>query len=248
MSAYRILNRNDLGGFNEAAIECILAAMARGGTARVSNRGHCIVRAPKGGTMSVSKDPTKNNRGIQNQTADFRRLFGADPWEPVVKEEAKVEQQETVTPPGHHQRQTHPTLACRANGCDKVFVTEGARYTHHQKEHHPCREPGCEFVGSAPGAESGHYRMKHTDLPHPRTVGQAKKKAKPKPRKKAVAARVPAQRKPSNTSDSQTLLAIRELLGADPRVAELEEALSKANARIDELTAKLKIIEEATHL
>lgn len=242
---YHVLNRNDLRGFNEDAIKIILAAMDAGGVARVSRSNHCIIRGPQGGTMSVAMGITKANRGIQNATAEFKRVFGKD-WSEVEKPREPARTSEDLAP-APSLGEAEPTLECPVKTCDATFVTEGARYDHCQKVHHPCREPGCQFVSATPSGELAHYRIVHLGV-HPRKgTGKAAKKAKKKvaPKPAPQPARV----------EGEVVKQIRDLLGPDPRVAELEaenkhlrQELDNARTRAEELDAKLRLLKEALEL
>lgn len=248
---YRRLSRSDLRGFNEDAIRIITAAMNAGGTGRVSNRNHCIIRGPEGRTLSVAMGITKANRGIQNATAEFRRVFGME-WTEVEKPKEKQTAEDLAPAPSLGD--PHPTLTCPVKTCDAVFVTEGARYSHIHDKHIVCREPGCHFVTDHAPAESGHYRIVH--------LGEAPRKGitKPKPKPKKAAAPQPAAQETVRVvtkvvKEGEVLKQIRHLLGDDPRLAELreenqrlQEALGKAEARVAELDAKLKLLKEALEL
>ena len=253
------LTRNDLRGFNEDAIRIILAAMEAGGTARVSRSNHCIIRGPQGGTMSVGMQITKANRGLQNGHAEFKRVFGKD-VAAVEEETAKTQLEERLAQTAEDLATTpsfnepRPTLECPVKTCDAVFVTEGARYDHCQKQHYPCREPGCPHVSPNPGAETAHYRIVHLGQ-HPRR-GTGKKQ-------KEAAAKAAAPKPPEETvrvvtkvvKEGEVLKQIRHLIGPDPRVAELEAEverltteLNEARERAGELDAKLRLLKEALEL
>lgn len=266
-NGYRRLGKPDLRGFNQPAQDTILAAMEAGGVARVSNKGHCIIRAPKGGTMSVSRDPSRNNRGIQNQEAAFKRIFGMTVGEVQVQAAAREAAEPAAKAPLPEPTPLEPTLACRANGCEAVFVTEGARYSHeHGEGHYPCQQPGCEFVSRHAPATNNHHASIHLGLKRggrPKkavvssagpVVSSAQVEAKA-PRVTAKPAGRPAEVPSAAQYAVQQLSRIRDVLGPDPRVKELQrrldesaESLSKARARIDELEAKIKLMKEALEL
>ena len=245
---YRRLGRNDLRGFNEDAIRIITAAMNAGGTGRVSSRNHCIIRGPQGGTLSVAMGITKANRGIQNAAAEFRRVFGME-WTDVEKPREAQSQTSEDLAPAPSLGDPHPTLTCPVKTCEAVFVTEGARYDHCQKIHHPCRKPGCQHVSPTVQGEISHYKIVHLDEAPRRGVTKAAKKKKPAAKK--AAAPQPA----AVVKEGEVLKQIRHLLGDDPRLVELQaenrrlqEALGKAEARTAELDAKLKLLKEALEL
>lgn len=241
-NGYHALGRRDLGGFNEEAIAIITAATNLGATGRVSNRGHAIIRGPNGQTMSVSKDPTKANRGLQNQLSDFRRIFGMEPSEALKRKEGPVPT--TAIP---QQQGVKPSLIrCEAKGCNQTFVTEGARYSHVQRDHVPCRVPGCQFPAVDKRGEAAHYRMHHK--------GEAATQRQGKPAKKEVEV-TPAVTETRTTELEKQLSRIRDVLGPDPRVKDLQARLEECHARnevlkkeLGELQAKLKLMKEALEL
>jgi hypothetical protein len=254
-NGYHVLSRNDLRGFNEPAINLIVSAMGAGAVGRVSNKGHAILRAPNGGTMSVSKDPTKANRGLQNQLSDFRRLFGCEPED--VKRGERVATMTQVVSEIPAQQKPEPVV-CTAKGCNKVFATEGARYSHVERDHAKCRVPGCGFAAIDRRGEAAHYRMHHKGdaakqrLGKPATgaAAEAKRRAEVKPEPAA-----PAEVLSKQSEERKQLSRIRDILGPDPRVKDLQArldqcgaALQRANDRIGELEAKLKLMKEALEL
>ena len=253
-NGYHVLNRNDLRGFNEPAIQIIVAAMEAGAVGRVSNKGHAIIRAPGGGTMSVSKDPTKANRGLQNQLSDFRRLFGCEPED--VKRGERVSTMTQAVKEVPVQQKPEP-VKCTAKGCNKVFATEGARYSHVERDHAKCRVPGCGFAAIDNRGEAAHYRMHHKGEAAKQRLGAAaKKRAEAKPPEPAAApAPAPAEVLSKQSEERKQLSRIRDILGPDPRVKDLQRrleqcgaALERANTRIGELEAKLKLMKEALEL
>jgi hypothetical protein len=261
-NGYHALSRNDLRGFNEPAINLIVSAMSAGAVGRVSNKGHAILRAPNGGTMSVSKDPTKANRGLQNQLSDFRRLFGCEPED--VKRGERVAATMTQTVREVPAQQKPEPVMCTAKGCNKVFATEGARYSHVERDHAKCRVPGCGFAAIDRRGEAAHYRMHHKGdaakqrLGKPATGAAAEAKARAEAKvEPAVPAQAPAPAEvlSKQSEERKQLSRIRDILGPDPRVKDLQArleqcgaALQRANDRIGELEAKLKLMKEALEL
>lgn len=282
---WRPLTRRDLRGFDDGACDLILKAIGYGAVGRISQKGHALLRGPDGQTMSVSRNTGMGNRGRQNAEADFVRIFGAYEQEEkqavgqnltLVRKEQTVANTHPLVPP-----EEHPMLTCPAKDCEAEFVTEGARYTHIQKQHFPCREPGCDRVFTKKSAEQGHFNLSHgvvkrnratvVKCPEPgcdyegtpgglggHTNQVHRKGQAPKGRKSQAKApttnRVPQKSASSDSAptvqvkapDAETLLArVREALGVDPRVAELEAQLSEARRRADDLEAKLALLKEA---
>lgn len=152
---FKKLLRTDLRAFDTRAQDLILGAMERGGRGRISTKGHAILRSPNGQTMSVSRNTATGNRSYQNMEADFRRCFGDLPCENETSGSL------ALAPPLPEIAQRDPDLECPLEGCEAVFVTEGARYSHVQKEHYPCKKPGCPAVFDAASKASGHYNVLH---------------------------------------------------------------------------------------
>jgi hypothetical protein len=152
------LDRSDLRGFDDRAQKVILDAMDRGGVGRISTKGHCIIRSPKGSTMSVSRNTASGNRGFQNMVANYRQLFGD--LEPMTQTNGSL-----ALVPDIEEHPLVPTtrelVKCPLDTCDAEFATEGARYSHVQKEHFPCAEPGCPKVFDKKNKASGHFNVVH---------------------------------------------------------------------------------------
>lgn len=158
MTKWMKLTRAELRGFDDKATELILAAMERGAVGRISTKGHCILRAPSGATMSVSRNTGMGNRGRYNMEAEFARIFGVSEVRALPR---AVGDNETLSHPLVPSGD-RPMLPCPLDSCDAEFVTGGARYTHIHKEHFPCREPGCGKVFKEKRGEQGHFNLKHT--------------------------------------------------------------------------------------
>lgn len=69
------LAAGDLRMFDAIATELILAAIDAGCTAKISRRGHCILRNAAGSTASVSRSMASANRAAHNARSDIRRLI-----------------------------------------------------------------------------------------------------------------------------------------------------------------------------
>lgn len=69
------LTSRDLTGFDQRAKELILNAMELGCTGKISSRHHAILRNAAGGTTSVPRNLTSQNRTSKNCEAGVRRLL-----------------------------------------------------------------------------------------------------------------------------------------------------------------------------
>lgn len=69
------LTSRDLTAFDQRAKELILNAMELGCTGKISSRHHAILRNAAGGTTSVPRNLTSQNRTSQNCEAGVRRLL-----------------------------------------------------------------------------------------------------------------------------------------------------------------------------
>lgn len=240
VTGYHTLTRQELKGFDRTARDIILKAMERGGTGRVSSRGHAILRAPNGQTMAVSRVLRRDNRGMQNTLAEYRRNFCADldtaeacasetvltpPPPPVVESEAPTapEPVPDVKEPVVPKRNT---IECPAHGCDEKFATPEDAVAHANEAHYACR--ACAFWSTAPQGLSSHRRIVHEGA---------------RPGRKKAMEEAPVQQ--GVEDPAVTLAKVREALGASPREAELTEELEAARRRIGELEAKLALLREA---
>lgn len=166
---WKKLTRNDLTTFDDFATDAVLTAMARGGIGRVSGRGHVTIRASEGRTMSVTRN-TNAPHTKQNIQADLRRLFPEINGTPH-NEESRIMPDLTILPQTDGAlavADEEPFLTCPVTKCDKVFVTEGARYRHVEDDHATCKWPGCDmgpggtaFVGMNGSAVAGHTNIQH---------------------------------------------------------------------------------------
>lgn len=225
---WKRMTANDLRHCDSKAKEIILRAMELGAVGRLSSKGHVIVRAPNGATMSVSRNMTSSNRSRQNTEAEFARVFeGVDvPEQRNEGSLALVPVTETVA------FDREPDLECPAKDCEAVFVTEGARYSHIEKEHSKCYE--CGYVAKNEVALRGHTAMSHSENPPWKRAAEANKGRK--------------RGKKAELTDAGIVAAIRELLKTDEeleRVPQLEAELKAARQRIAELEGKLARLKEA---
>lgn len=252
------LTRADLKGFDPVAIGIILGAMDRGAEGRVSRKGHAILRAPGGGTMSVPRD---TNKARQVLPLTFRNIFGVTPEQAAAERTARdtedpavkarlldITEEPTPTDPD-------PTLECRAEGCEAVFVTEGARYTH-EAGHVPCRNrhdegQPCQRIFTTPQGESLHHKRVHLGMTARRGPGRAKKASAKKAVTKAPQpAPVQAVPQPPEGADVGTWVNQRLLLAdsAERLAAENDALRNQRNEAIDRAARYRKALIETGHL
>lgn len=94
---FRLLRREDLLAFDEAATALILYATSMGVLGRISNKGHCILRNSSGGTTAVARNSSLANRTSKNAQAGVRRLL-RDHRQPTPDDEpARPAERITVT-------------------------------------------------------------------------------------------------------------------------------------------------------
>lgn len=266
MAHWGKLSREDLRAFDDDQTKAVLYAMDHGGVGRISSSGHAIIRNETGETMSVSRSSAGRRR--LNVARDLVRLFGAEeePQASAVvqgafeREPVRATSSVSVAAGGGGGTQTleQPTIACPAKGCTATFVTEGARYVHVNEQHHKCPEDGCDFVGRVAQSLILHKVRKHTDI-DPNDPKYRKKRAAQAVQSEAEGSeQVPYDQgglpKPVEVATSPTLeannklLMIRELLGEDPRVAQLEQQVQDLLRERDDLKAQLSLVREALGL
>ncbi len=252
MAQWKKLTRDDVRAFDESQTKAILYAMDHGGVGRISSSGHAIIRNDQGQTMSVSR--SSGGRRKMNVARDLCRLFGAP-----VEEEQKVKVPATVgssaLAPVPEPTDSEP-VRCTVKGCTAQFVTEGARYSHIQQTHYRCPVDGCGYASRTVQGANLHRMRVHEGLnpnkgrkrkPAPEQVArqtgathdEAKHLLKPQP---------VALPQGGDQRDSETVRRIRELLGEDPRVAELRRQVDDLLKERDDLKAQLSLIREALHL
>lgn len=201
------LNRGDLRDFDDIATNVVLYAMDHGGSGRLSRRGHVILRAPAGGTMSVPKRGTKSQQTLESTV---RKLFGDEPTESSTTQSISADEQiqriqETLA--------ANPQLSCTVPNCEAVFVTQGAWYSHLHEKHTVCPEPGCNFARDNISAVKAHHRIVHLGIHPRRGTGNGRKRR----RHASTPARV--------TKSSQVLDFIKSRPGQIVTSAEIHEAI-----------------------
>lgn len=175
---WRKLTRRDLATFDDSATAAVLAAMDRGGVGRISSKGHAILRSPNGRTMSVTPN---SNRSKQVVEINLRKLFPVtDEAEngPGTTTEAKA------APVNNNNTQSEATTAttteakipCTNKACGLTFVTQGALYSHVNKDHVVCDEPGCLLSWDTRRQMVSHRNIVHRGLA-PRRLAKQKGKA-----------------------------------------------------------------------
>lgn len=193
-TGWKRLTSRDLKHFDDNATNAVLMAMEYGGIGKINSNGHAFIRAPGGtGTMSVTRDISSKPNDLKNTQADLRRLFpelrvtGSG----ATKKKADTSMNSEPSTPTF----TVPTpavmgapngiissetmLTCPAKGCDKEFVTGGARYKHITDDHSTCTWEGADvnhadpnyrcdlgpdgtpFVGASVQSVAGHVNIQH---------------------------------------------------------------------------------------
>ena len=267
MANWKTLTRSDLKAFDEDMTKFILYAMDNGGTGRVSNNGHAIIRNNSGQTMSVSRSSSGGSR-MQNVARDITRLFGA----PGTVEQPRTAGTSALAAVPDEKSAPSEIIRCIAKGCAETFVTEGGRYAHVEQSHFRCREDGCNAAFTTPQGVAGHRRIVHEGhKPRkgrgPKQMAAAKTTEPPLPvQPETPPAPESAKPEPEPAPDvvhdeavhydaMQVLERVREALGDDPRVATLQERVAQQQRTIDglirerdDLKAQLGIIREALSL
>lgn len=149
-------------------------------------------------------------------------------------------------------------VACPAKGCALAFPTEGARYSHVEREHVKCTEPGCDAVSINERGSVTHRRLAHEGW-KPRQGTGRKEASVPEATGDAVTDAAPAPGTPTppqdrepQVTDAARLQGIRNLLGPDPRIGELETEVAKLRRqladqrqRANDAEARLALMREA---
>lgn len=268
MAQWKTLQRSDLKAFDEDMTKAVLYAMEHGGTGRISNNGHAILRNNNGQTMSVSRSSSGGSRK-QNVARDLNRLFGGPVTvtrKPVQTPKLNGHGAEAL---GRDVMAGTENLKCPAKGCEYLAVTQGAIYAHVDKCHYRCDE--CDYIGRTAQARALHVTRTHRGI----NPAQNRKQTPP------PAVEQPAQDQPPQATDTnppqqpetppaaeptvvpetpglddhRKLLAIRELLGEDPRITQLQERVAQQQQTIDALIrerddvkAQLALVREAIGL
>jgi hypothetical protein len=183
-TAMKKLVRTDLSTFDDNATKVVLAAMDMGASGRITANGHAFILAPNGGgTMSVSRDTSAPNC-LKNIEADFRRLFGAPknvaPATPAPATDESITVITQTNAPSSIPAD-EDMIPCPAKGCEKEFVTMGAKIAHVRDEHFTCdwegpdvdhddpnyrcdlsfNGDGTAYVGLTANAVGGHKNVRH---------------------------------------------------------------------------------------
>ena len=278
--AYMALERKDLRSFDAEATKMILDAIAAGCTGRVSSKGHAILRNPAGSTVSISRDLRTPNRSAQNTRADYRR-FMATLETPVNGTAPEVTAEVVSEPSEPSDDGKVPCPDCgepvnvRGLGAHRAFAHKGVKPARRRTAPDPdlpglepvpdtmvrhfkgkggytatryavntegtewwCRFPGCGRTITDQKSLGGHQRG------HTAVLRKAEKAAAEEPTPKPDVVQ--------NVTDTVAVVdAIRELLGKDPRVVELEHDVARLTTERDEavkhaadLDAKLSLLRE----
>ena len=86
----------DLRGLTPLARDVVLAALDRGWTATMSNKNHCIMRWPGGGTTAVSRN-LQGNRRLRNIEASIQRVERMNPITTEALDQEQAVQSTTTT-------------------------------------------------------------------------------------------------------------------------------------------------------
>ena len=174
MASWKKLTRSDIRTFDDRSTEIVLSAMkVDGAEGRVSSRGHAILRAPNGETMSVSRKMSHLNRGGQNIESEFGRIFGhlLD-----QQEHADEASRASVAPaPIEHPEREVVMRPCTVEGCDQQFATDGAYFTHTRRDHSICYTCTPPVVVADEEALTVHISEEHVSTEAP--SGEADEKA-----------------------------------------------------------------------
>lgn len=235
-SGFRKLTRDDLTTFDREAKDLILDAMSVGCLGRISGKGHAILRNNTGGTTSVPRNLTSQNRTAQNARADMRRLLAQH------RREVPDAEQPLRAPTGPRQI----TVA-------RAFTQYGSEFVRWLDEQ-----------GGLPADALIDVEIPDSGTPQFRVVSvPAVTVAAPTPNQKSiprteitVSTAKPDKTKPTIPDSSEgaeaTLKRIRDVLGVDPevvqlraRIAELEEQLSDEKTRADAAETRLELIQQA---
>jgi len=185
---WKKLTRADLTNFDTTATGAVLTAMDQGAVGRVTARGHATIRGDNGQTMSVTRD-TSAPHCKQNIHADLRRLFPEVRLNGTTKKNQDVNMHNDLDKPFSDTELPKATngtlpagdvlLQCPAKGCDKEFVTAGARHAHIRDDHATCTWEGADvehddpsyrcdvgpdgtaFVGASKQSVAGHVNIHH---------------------------------------------------------------------------------------
>jgi hypothetical protein len=234
-SGYRQLTRADLTTFDREATDLILQAMKIGCLGRISSKGHAILRNNAGGTTSIPRNLTSQNRAAQNARADMRKFLARHRHE--QPDERMLRIPEPV-------RRTTVTKAFSQYGADF------ARWLDTQPGGLPA-----DAVIEVEIPDDGTPRFQVVSLPPTaqRTPDHTASRTET-----TVSSKPPVQTTPDpaplevDITADEVLQRIREVLGTDPqvaalqvRIAELEELLSAESERADSAVARLERIQQA---
>lgn len=202
----KILTRADLKAFDGDAKRAALLAMNLGGRGRITSQGHAFIKGPSGETMSIARDSTAPNCK-QNIEAALRRVFPdtytaqskGTPMHsntPVFTDAIPVTLPEATNGNG---AAVAAKIECPVKRCEQKFATEGALYSHSQRDHETCTwegpdadhdDPnyrcdygpggllGAAFIGVNAKAVSGHVNTRHRgNRPWEHVTAAARKQA-----------------------------------------------------------------------
>lgn len=218
--AFGRLTNRDLTTFDQIAKNLILDAIAKGCTGRISAKGHCILHNNTGGTASVPRNMTSPNRASQNARTQIRKLLathrsiqrasGGD----FVERSAMPPQQISIT---------------------RAFTEHGAAFSS-WVDQQSAGLPGDATIQVSFGIDGNPTFEQVTEsVPTVGTTSTTRKQEVPSmstTNKKAPG--VKHERDPDVEQPRLILQQIREVLGEDPRIAELKalnQRLAEENER-----------------
>lgn len=239
--AFGRLTNHDLLGFDQIATDLVLDAIAQGCTGRVSAKGHCILRNNTGDTASVPRNMTSPNRASQNAKAQVRRLLA------------------THHPIGETDQDTLDTSSAAPR---RMSIAQA--FTDHSG---PFSSWFDEQADGLPGDAEIEVSFGQDGTPAFRRIPPAADSqtlTPPEPEERPAREEEPNapmnNRYETSSSPSEkeadhpaiVLQRVREALGTDPRVAELEAEnqglraeLEQQRGRADEAEGRIALLKEA---
>lgn len=148
--------------FDKEMTELMLEMQEAGWTARITKRGHAIMKAPDGVTTAALSRDSLRGRAGRNARAEFERWKRQSVDEMIVPEGVTIEKAGILTRGVFTETQS---FECPELHCDRVFPTSG-RLAQHSRTHRDmpglsCLECGREYRN--PGSLRRHRRIHRMD-------------------------------------------------------------------------------------
>ncbi|MFJ2420678.1 hypothetical protein [Streptomyces brevispora] len=278
--AFRRLTRADLPTFDQEAKDLILKAMGIGCVGRISSKGHCILHSNTGGTTSIPPNLTSQNRTAQNARAGIRRLMAEHrtaaplpgsapeprPVQKITVAEAFLQHSKAFTAWFDAREGSLPAEALLRVTFDASDQPQFEVISTPEIELEPAPQPGefrCEICQRLCGTAAGlgsHRRVHRDQTASTPRAGHGSDIDQTTPQKATHDMPAPThQTAPTDTAGRvedpvAVLHRVREALGPDPRVtqlearvAELQTEVTQQKQRADEASARLALIQEAFH-